>query len=116
MKKMRRNLPPFRSIRGRGTTERRCYFSSCLWTTCCDESKDKPGRGSGYARGDSRWWSCLGCCVWWHSLCTGRGLSAASIKSTPETLTVTFEGFSPTHDFFDYTGKRSALPQPPHDC
>src|SRR5207302_6885144 len=25
--------------------------------------------------------------VWWHSLCTGRGLSAASIKSTPETLT-----------------------------
>jgi len=49
-------------------------------------------------------------------LCTGRGLSAASIKSTPETLTVTFEEFSPTHDFFDYTGKRSALPQPPHDC
>ena len=32
-----------------------------------------------------------------------RGLSAASIKSTPETLTVTFEEFSPTHDFFDYT-------------
>jgi hypothetical protein len=30
------------------------------------------------------------------------GLSAASIKSTPETLTVTFEEFSPTHDFFDY--------------
>ena len=43
-------------------------------------------------------------------------LLLASIKSTPETLTVTFEGFSPTHDFFDYTGKRSALPQPPHDC
>src|SRR6266704_5690755 len=31
-----------------------------------------------------------------------RGLSAASIKSTPETLTVTFEEFSPTHDFLDY--------------
>jgi hypothetical protein len=24
-------------------------------------SKDKAGRGSGRARGDSRWWSCLGC-------------------------------------------------------
>ena len=35
-------------------------------------------------------------------MCTGRGLSAASIKSTPETLTVTFEEFSPTDDFFDY--------------
>ena len=33
-------------------------------------------------------------------LSTGRGLLAASIKSTPETLTVTFEEFSPTHDFF----------------
>src|SRR2546429_3610719 len=21
-------------------------FRSCFWTTCCDESKDKPGRGS----------------------------------------------------------------------
>jgi hypothetical protein len=37
-------------------------------------------------------------------LCTGRGLSAASIKSTPETLTVTFEEFSLTGDFFDYKG------------
>jgi len=31
----------------------------------------------------------------------------ASIKSTPETLTVTFD-FSPTHDFFDH--KRSRRP------
>ena len=44
-----------------GTTERRCYFSSCFWTTCCDAWKDKAGRGSGRARGDSKWWSCLGC-------------------------------------------------------
>src|SRR6266566_1166540 len=29
-------------------------FSSCFWTTCCDESKDKAGRDSGRARGDSR--------------------------------------------------------------
>jgi hypothetical protein len=27
---------------------------SCLWTTCCDASKDKAGRGSGRVRGDSR--------------------------------------------------------------
>ncbi len=26
----------------------------------------------------------------------------ASIKSMPETMSVTFEEFSPTHDFFDY--------------
>ena len=42
-------------------------------------------------------------------MCTGRGLSAASIKSTPETLkimTVTLD-FSPTHDFFDH--KRSPV-------
>jgi hypothetical protein len=47
----------------------------------------------------------------WHSLCTGRGLSAASIKSTPETpkpMTVTFD-FTPTHDFFDRKGF-AALP------
>ena len=28
----------------------------------------------------------------------------ASIKSTPETVRVTFEEFSPRHDFFDYRG------------
>jgi hypothetical protein len=44
-------------------------------------------------------WSCL---AWWRSLCTGRRLSAASIKSTPETMTVTFEEFSPPRDFCDY--------------
>jgi hypothetical protein len=33
-------------------------------------------------------------------------LSAASIKSTPETLSVTFEEFSPTYDFFDYRGTK----------
>ncbi len=38
-----------------------CDFSSCFWTTCCDALKDKAGRGSGRVRGDSRWWSCLGC-------------------------------------------------------
>jgi hypothetical protein len=32
-----------------------------FWTTCCDASKDKAGRGFGRARGDSRWSSCLGC-------------------------------------------------------
>jgi len=35
-------------------------FLPCFWTTCCDASKDKAGRDSGRARGDSRWWSCLG--------------------------------------------------------
>jgi hypothetical protein len=35
-------------------------------------------------------------------LCTGRGLSVASIKNMPETMRVAFEEFSPTHDFFDY--------------
>ena len=34
---------------------------SCFWTTYCDASKDKAGRGSGRVRGDSRSWSCLGC-------------------------------------------------------
>src|ERR1019366_8747009 len=46
MKKMRRRLAPCRSIRRRGTTWRRYYFSFCFWTTCCDASKDKAGRGS----------------------------------------------------------------------
>ena len=32
-----------------------------FWTTCCEASQDKVGRGSGRVRGDSRWWSCLGC-------------------------------------------------------
>jgi hypothetical protein len=26
-----------------------------------EASKDKAGRGSGRVRGDSTWWSCLGC-------------------------------------------------------
>jgi hypothetical protein len=34
--------------------------------------------------------------------CNGCGLSAASIKSTPETMTVTFEEFGSTHGFCDY--------------
>ena len=38
----------------------------------------------------------------------------ASIKSTPETQTmrVTFEEFSPTHDFFDYRGKKGSVRRP----
>ena len=36
-------------------------FLPVFWTTCCDAPKGKAGRNSGRARGDSRWWSCLGC-------------------------------------------------------
>ena len=32
-----------------------------LFLDCCDASRAKAGRGSGRARGDSRWWSCMGC-------------------------------------------------------
>jgi hypothetical protein len=37
-------------------------------------------------------------------------MSAASIKSAPETMTATFEEFNPAHDFFDYTGYAMNLP------
>jgi hypothetical protein len=101
MKKMRRNLPPCRSIRGRGTNIAALLFFFLFLDNLLRRAEGQGWKG---------FWPCserfevvvlFGMLSLVAQLCTGRELSAASIESTPETMTVTFD-FSRTHDSFDH--------------